>query len=41
MAAGMAAFGKEENDRAGSPVPQDTVGRIKDDITEIKETAKR
>jgi hypothetical protein len=37
----MAATGKKEIDRAGSPVPRETAGSVKADVNEIKEKAKR
>jgi Flp pilus assembly protein TadB len=37
----MAAIGKKEIDKAGSPAPQETVDSVKADMNEIKERAKR
>ncbi|MBT2404783.1 MULTISPECIES: phage holin family protein [unclassified Streptomyces] len=37
----MAATGKKEIDKAGSPAPQETVDSVKADMNEIKERAKR
>jgi hypothetical protein len=41
IAAGMAAFGKKEIDRAGPPVPGDAVAGVQDDMKLLKERAKR
>ncbi|MGC0327586.1 hypothetical protein RKD23_000576 [Streptomyces sp. SAI-170] len=37
----MAATGKKEISKAGSPTPQETVGSVKADVNEIKERVKR
>jgi predicted lipid-binding transport protein (Tim44 family) len=40
IAAVMAAVGKKEISKAGSPAPEQTVDHVKADMTEIKERAK-
>jgi hypothetical protein len=41
IAAVMAAIGKKEIDKAGSPAPQEALDSVKADVSEIKERAKR
>ncbi|WP_256986843.1 hypothetical protein [Streptomyces sp. BR123] len=41
VAAGMAAAGKKQIAKAGTPAPEQISDRVKDDMAEIKKTAHR